>query len=344
MKGILNAKRGIEILSRFEGSSILVIGDIMVDQFIWGKVSRVSPEAPVPVVKVTSENLCLGGATNVVNNVRSLGGKVMVCGVIGDDEMGKRLISDLTSFGIDTGGVMVDKDRPTTVKTRIIAHNQQVVRYDRESTSEISIDTMQRIISYLKRNLDSLNAIIISDYGKGVTSSELIKEVIHCVRENGKIISVDPKVNNFSFYKGVTVITPNNDEASEAGGIEIKDEKTLLRVGEILLNKLACELLLITRGEDGMTLFERDGETTHIPTLAKNVYDVTGAGDTVISVLTLALTAGATLKEASAIANYAAGIAVGELGTATIAKSELVEIIKGMESEKDEQTQGSSTS
>ncbi|MFH1623847.1 MAG: D-glycero-beta-D-manno-heptose-7-phosphate kinase [Pseudomonadota bacterium] len=329
MKRLLGGKRGLEILSRFEYSTILVIGDIMVDQFIWGKVSRISPEAPVPVVNVTSESLRLGGATNVVNNICSLDGKVLVCGVVGDDDTGEKLTNNLRVLGIDTDGVIVERGRSTTVKTRIIAHSQQVVRYDREDTSEINLDSVQKIISYLRKNLESLDAVIISDYGKGTISRELVREVIRLVRDNGKVIAVDPKVNNFSFYRGVTVITPNNSEASQATGIEIKDKESLLRVGEILLNKLACKSLLVTRGEEGMTLFESNGHITHIPAQAKEVYDVTGAGDTVISALTLALTAGATLKEASAIANYAAGIVVGEVGTATVTRNELIKAIKG---------------
>ena len=328
MKKILSTGRGVEILTKFEDSCILVIGDIMVDEFIRGKVSRISPEAPVPVVEVESESLQLGGATNVVNNIHSLEGKVLVCGAVGDDEMGRRVISNLTQLGIDTDGVIVESEKRTTVKTRVIAHNQQVVRYDRENISDIRLGTLEKIISYLKKNLSELDAVILSDYGKGVISEQLIREVLHIARKNGKIISVDPKVDNFPLYKDVTVITPNNEEASQASGIRIKDEDTLLRVGEILLNRLACQLLLITRGEGGMTLFERDGEVTHIPTLAKEVYDVTGAGDTVISVMTLALTCGATLKEASAIANFAAGIVVGEVGTATVTRDELKEVIR----------------
>lgn len=328
MRRILSTRRGLEIISKFEKSKILVIGDIMVDQFVWGKVSRISPEAPVPVVNVTSESLLLGGAANVVNNIYSLDGKVMVCGVVGNDAMGNKLIGDLRDMGVDTDGIIVENDRPTTVKTRIIAHSQQVVRYDREDISEISLDSMQKVISYLRKNLNGLDAVIISDYGKGVVSEQLIREVLRIVRDNEKIICVDPKVSKFSFYKGVTVITPNNNEASEASGIEIKDEDTLQRVGEILLNKLACKLLLITRGEEGMTLFEDNGDVTHIPTLAKEVYDVTGAGDTVISALTLGLTAGASLKEAAVIANYAAGIVVGEIGTAAVTRDELIEAIK----------------
>lgn len=334
MKRILSTKRGLEVISRFEDSRILVIGDMMVDEFIRGKVSRISPEAPVPVVNVISEDLQLGGASNVVNNIFSLGGEVLVCGVVGDDEPGRKMINDLMGMGINTEGVIVEKGRPTTVKTRIIAHGQQVVRYDREDISQINLDSMQRIISYLKRKLDSLDAVLVSDYGKGVVSEQLIREILHLVGDTGKIISVDPKVNNFSFYKGVTVITPNSNEAGEAAGIEIKDEETLLRVGEILLNKLGCKLLLITRGEEGMMLFESGGEITQIPTIAREVYDVTGAGDTVISTLTVALTAGATLKEASAIANYAAGIVVGEAGTAAVTRSKLKDVIKGRKVKK----------
>jgi len=336
MQRIVEFKRALEIISRFKDSRILVIGDIMMDEFIWGKVSRISPEAPVPVVNVTSESQLLGGAANVVNNIVSLEGNILVCGVVGDDEIGKKIVNDLKGLGIDINGVIIEKGRPATVKTRIVAQGQQIVRYDREDSSQINQDSTHRIISYLKRNLDSLDAVIFSDYGKGIISEQLIRDVLNLVRDSGKIISVDPKVNNFPFYKDVTVITPNNIEASEASGIEIRDEETLLRAGEILLNRLACKLLLITLGEEGMMLFESSGETTHIRTCAKEVYDVTGAGDTVVSVLTMALTSGSTLKEASALANYAAGIVVGELGTAVVTKSKLLEVIR-----KDEQSETS---
>jgi D-beta-D-heptose 7-phosphate kinase/D-beta-D-heptose 1-phosphate adenosyltransferase len=336
MKRVLDAKRGMKVLSRFQESNVLVLGDIMLDEFIWGKVSRISPEAPVPVVNVTSESFRLGGATNVVNNIFSLGGNVYVCGVVGDDENGEKLVNSLMDMGIDTTGIIIEKGRPTSVKTRVIANNQQVVRYDREDISNINLNSMQKIISYIRTNLDSIDAIIISDYGKGIVSEQLIREIRILVGDNDKIISVDPKVNHFSYYKGVTVITPNNIEAGEATGIEIEDEETLLRVGEVLLDRLACKLLLITRGEEGMTLFEKGGDITHIPTLAKEVYDVTGAGDTVISALTLALTAGASLKEASAIANYAAGIVVGEVGTATVTVENLKDAIKSNRVIKDE--------
>ncbi|MDY6853349.1 MAG: D-glycero-beta-D-manno-heptose-7-phosphate kinase [Thermodesulfobacteriota bacterium] len=328
MKRVLDAKKGLEVISGFQESKVLVLGDIMLDEFIWGRVSRISPEAPVPVVNVTSGSFRLGGATNVVNNIFSLGAKVYVCGVVGDDENGEKLINSLMDMGIDTTGVIIEKDRSTSVKTRVIANNQQIVRYDREDTFQITNNSMQKIISYLIKNMDSIDAIIISDYGKGIVSEQLIREIRILIKDNDKIISVDPKVNHFSYYKGVTVITPNNIEASEAAGIEIKDEKTLLQVGEILLGRLACKLLLITRGEEGMTLFEKSGDITHIPTLAKEVYDVTGAGDTVISALTLALTAGASLKEASVIANYAAGIVVGEVGTAAITVEKLKDALK----------------
>ena len=336
MKRVLDAKKGLKVISRFQESNVLVLGDIMLDEFVWGKVSRISPEAPVPVVNVTSGSFRLGGATNVVNNIFSLGGKVYVCGVVGDDGNGEKLINSLMDMGIDTTGVIIEKDRPTSVKTRVIANNQQVVRYDREETSEINHNSMQKVISYLRKNIDSIDAIIISDYGKGIVCEQLIREIRILIGDSDKIISVDPKVNHFSYYKGVTVITPNNIEASQAAGIEIKDEKTLLQVGEILLGRLACKLLLITRGEEGMTLFEESGDITHIPTLAKEVYDVTGAGDTVISALTLALTAGASLKEASAIANYAAGIVVGEVGTSAITVEKLKDAIKGNRVIKDE--------
>lgn len=314
-----------EVLRNFPKANVLVIGDIMVDEYIWGKVSRISPEAPVPVVNVTKETLLLGGAANVVNNIRSLGGKVCLAGVIGPDDMGRRVIHDLRRIGVDTEGVIVEHERPTTVKTRIVAHSQQMVRYDRESKGLITSDSIEKIVSYIKSSLDTIDAVVISDYSKGVVSERLIKDVLNIA--NGKTIVVDPKMSNFPFYAGVTAITPNHHEAAEGAGIKINDENDVLTAGRIILEKLKCKSVLITMGEEGMSLFEENGDITHIPTVAKEVYDVTGAGDTVISAFTLALAAGADFKEAAYLSNYAAGIVVGKVGTATVAADELKDVM-----------------
>ncbi|HLB05347.1 MAG TPA: D-glycero-beta-D-manno-heptose-7-phosphate kinase [Thermodesulfobacteriota bacterium] len=315
-----------DVLNSFPNARVLVIGDIMMDEYIWGKVSRISPEAPVPVVNVTKETLLLGGAANVVNNIRSLGGKVYLAGVIGPDDMGRKVIRDLRSKEIDTDGVIVEHDRPTTVKTRIVAHSQQMVRYDRESKGLIAPDSIQKIISYLNSILNAIDAVVISDYSKGVISGQLLKEVLKAA--GGKTIVVDPKMGNFPFYTGITAMTPNHHEAAEGAGITISNENDVITAGRILLEKLKCKSILITRGEEGMSLFEANGDVTHIPTVAKEIYDVTGAGDTVISAFTLALAAGAGFKEAAYLSNYAAGIVVGKVGTAAVTADELREVIK----------------
>jgi D-beta-D-heptose 7-phosphate kinase/D-beta-D-heptose 1-phosphate adenosyltransferase len=315
-------------IPRLKDARILVLGDLMVDEYIWGNVSRISPEAPVPVVNVTSESLRLGGAGNVVNNIHSLGGKVWLCGVVGNDAMGRKVVHDLRKMGVDTRGVVVEPERVTTVKTRIIAQHQQVVRYDREVVLPIQPESIRQILAFLDENLNRLDAVLISDYAKGVVCESLVKEVRSSALKGGKILAVDPKVKNVPLFQGVTIITPNHYEAGEAAGIWIRSEEDLLKAGRTLLENLRAESILITRGEKGMTLFESKGDVTHIPTVAKEVFDVTGAGDTVISVLTMALAIGVPAREAAFLSNYAAGIVVGEIGTATLKTADLEDAVR----------------
>lgn len=323
-----NIKRFNSCIDRFSSTRILVVGDIVLDHYIWGKVSRISPEAPVPVVNVTKESLLLGGATNVVQNIHALGGSVSVCGVIGTDEAGRQLQRLLHSQKISTDGLIIESTRPTTIKTRIIAHSQQVVRFDREIKDRIEKDTHKNVFEFVKRQIASgLDAIVISDYCKGVVTKELVKDIVRLAKKNRVIVSVDPKVSHFGMYSGATILTPNANEAAIGSKIEIEDEQSLLRAGKLLLKNLHCAAVLITRGEHGMSLFEQGGKVTHIPTVARNVYDVTGAGDTVISALTLAMAAGASMLDAARISNYAAGIVVGIVGTATVRSEELKESI-----------------
>lgn len=322
--------KGIDIDSLIAGfgkTTILVIGDIMIDEFIWGTVTRISPEAPVPVVAVNRETLLLGGAANVVHNVHSLGGRVLLAGVVGDDQMGEKIKQLLEAEGISSEGVVVQEGRRTTIKTRVIAHSQQVVRFDRESRAPISEESQQVLISYLDRHWKEADGVIVSDYGKGLITPRLMSYILERRRGDGKLVAVDPKMGNFDLYKGVTVVTPNRQEAESAAGRQIVDEASLMEVGRILLERFASEAVLITRGEEGMTLFERGGEVIDVPTVAKEVYDVTGAGDTVISTMTLALAAGNPFAEAAVVANYAAGIVVGKVGTATVTPEELREAI-----------------
>ena len=319
-----SSNRLASLIDRFPKAHILVVGDMMLDHYIWGSVTRISPEAPVPVVSVTKESLLLGAAANVVNNVHALGGRVSLCGVIGHDDAGRQLVHELRTRGIDTDGLIVENDRPTTIKTRVIAHNQQVVRFDRETKNGIEADTHTRIFEYVQQQAKKgLDGIILSDYSKGVVTKELVRDIVRLANRKGIIVSVDPKVNHFGMYSGVTILTPNTKEASLGSKIEIEDDASLMKAGVLFLKQLKCAAVLITRGEHGMSLFERSGRVTHIPTMAQEVFDVTGAGDTVISALTLAMAAGAGVVDAARISNYAAGIVVGVVGTATVQPAEL---------------------
>jgi D-beta-D-heptose 7-phosphate kinase/D-beta-D-heptose 1-phosphate adenosyltransferase len=329
MKKIMTRKRAFEIIENFSNSSVLVIGDIMIDHFIWGSVTRISPEAPVPVVEVRSDNYMLGGCANVLNNVFSLGGKAYVTGAIGSDDMGERLLGELRTRHIDTEGIIVEEGRPTTLKTRIVAHSQQVVRFDRESRRPIHSESVKKIVKYIEKVIDKPGAIVISDYNKGVVSAHLLDGIREVKAGKGIIVCVDPKQNDFSLYRGFDIITPNHHEAGRAAGVEIMDGRDIVKIGRALLDKFDFQALLITHGEEGMTLFERKDKATHtaFPAEAREVFDVTGAGDTVIGVFALCVASGATFKEAAALANYAAGIAVGKVGTATISRDELREVL-----------------
>ncbi len=315
------------LLNEFSGRRVLVLGDLMLDHYIWGTVKRISPEAPVPVVDVNSESLLLGGAGNVLNNILGLGGQVSFCSVIGSDSAGQWIKERMASKGVDLAGLIVEAKRPTTKKTRIIAHQQQVVRFDHEDRSVLPAKTNRLLVDYVLRELPRVDCLAISDYSKGVVTSYLLRKVLPAAREQGIPIIVDPKVNHFNLYKNVTLVTPNNLEASQASGIDIHDESSLLKAGEAILKKLSCDAALITRGEHGMSLFEKDGAITHIPTDAKAVFDVTGAGDTVLSTLSLALAVGAPLPDAARLSNLAAGIVVGIVGTAAIERKMLQQML-----------------
>jgi D-beta-D-heptose 7-phosphate kinase/D-beta-D-heptose 1-phosphate adenosyltransferase len=313
-----------KIIDRFPATRVLVVGDVMMDHYVWGSVSRISPEAPVPVVNVTRETRLLGAAANVVNNIRSLGGQVDICGVIGHDDAGKQLQHLLHARGVPTDGLIMEPGRSTTIKTRVIAHHQQVVRFDRETREGISRETRQKIFRRVAEKADEgIDAIVISDYCKGVVTRDLVRDIVRLANKRGIIVSVDPKVSHFGIYRGVTILTPNTKEASLGARIDIDDDESLLRAGKGLLKRLVCEAVLITRSEQGMSLFEKSGRITHIPTVARDVFDVTGAGDTVISALTVSMAAGAKVGDAAMISNYAAGIVVGVVGTATVSPEQL---------------------
>ncbi len=317
-------ERFLQCLERFKKARILVIGDFILDQFVWGTVDRISPEAPVPVVNVQRESYMPGGALNVANNIHSLGGIVYPCGVVGRDLTGRMLVKTIRSEGIDTDGIIYDSTRPTSLKTRVIAHSQQVVRFDREKTADVSEEALKRIIHFVKRRISSVDAVIIEDYGKGVIQPKLLKQVVSLAKGFRKPVLVDPKEKNFPYYTGVTGITPNRKEAYAGSGLNHAAKNySIEEAGRKLLRKLKTKAVLITLGEDGMALFERNGTGVKIPTTAREVYDVSGAGDTVIAVFGLALAAGAGMKDAAVLSNLAAGIVVGKLGTATVLPAEL---------------------
>jgi rfaE bifunctional protein kinase chain/domain len=318
----MNRKRVEEILNRFTGKTILVVGDVMLDEFIWGKVERISPEAPVPVVRVDEETYRLGGSGNVAANIRSLEGRAIPIGVIGRDTAADRLIDLLQQFHIEASG-LVRAERPTTVKTRIIAHNQQVVRADRESREQMPASVNDDLIGLFIQNLTRAVAVIVSDYDKGVVNRDLLSKILPHARDAGVPVFLDPKVHHANDYQPITMITPNHREAELLTGIVIEDESTLEEAGRKLLQRFHCECALITRGEEGMSVFNANG-SHHLPTFAREVFDVTGAGDTVIATLALARAGGATMEEAATLANHAAGIVVGKVGTATVSRSELL--------------------
>lgn len=316
-----------QYIQRFPQASVLVVGDLILDHYVMGRVSRISPEAPVPVVHVESESLRLGGAANVFNNILALGGKADLCGVIGADESGRLLMKELGNKRSGRGGVVIDHDRPTTRKSRVIAHNQQIVRYDIEGRTELKAPMQRKIIRYVESRLRELSCVVVSDYAKGVVTATLMSEITRLAALRKIPVIVDPKVEHFGFYKGVTVITPNHFEATQAAGVHGDDNQSINEAGAMIRQRLGCQSVLITRGERGMSLYEADGASWHLPTQARQVYDVTGAGDTVIGTLALALSTGASIKTGAILANYAAGIVVGMVGTATVTPRQLLEAL-----------------
>jgi D-beta-D-heptose 7-phosphate kinase/D-beta-D-heptose 1-phosphate adenosyltransferase len=312
-----------KLIDRFTGKKILVLGDVMLDEYIWGKVSRISPEAPIPVVHVQRENALPGGAANVANNLRALGGQVILAGVVGTDDAARRMTVLLKREGVNTDLLIRDASRPTITKTRVIAHSQQVVRIDRETSQEVSRRVVAQLLEGIERRMRRVDAVIISDYNKGLLTDALAQGVIALARQHSKPVTGDPKPENLAKFQGVDLISPNQLEAEKASGIRITNRSSLHAAGKAILDLLHCEAVLITRGEEGMSLFERGGHVSHVPTVAREVYDVSGAGDTVIPALTLCLAAGGNFREAAVAANCAAGITVAEVGVATTTQAEL---------------------
>jgi D-glycero-beta-D-manno-heptose-7-phosphate kinase len=317
-------------IARFAGCRVLVIGDLMLDEFLWGKVSRISPEAPVPVVHVTGETYYPGGAANVARNLRDLGAETILLGLAGADSHGDRLCYLLEESGIRTAGVLRDPNRPTTVKTRIIARNQQVVRVDRERVAAIDADQRERMMRFVDDSMERCDGIVVADYGKGALDQDLADHIARIARDRNKVLTVDPHPHTPLVWKGATAIKPNRIEAFHAAGHRLTPpidpataDEALIRAARALQQSWQPGSLLVTLGEQGMLLFESGADPYHIPTRAKEVFDVSGAGDTAIAVLTLALISGATPRESADLANLAAGIVVGKLGTATVTAEEL---------------------
>jgi len=311
-------------LSRLPERRIVVVGDVMLDQYVWGEAVRISPEAPVPILEVVKESLRLGGAANVARNIASLGGSVELYSVVGADGGADDLRRVLDDHRIDAGGLFEDPSRPTTLKTRIVASRQQVVRVDRERRDALAGELRERFLDRVLARVVEADGVIVSDYGKGVVDLEFMEELGKVAHAHGTFVCVDPKESHFHQYQHVTVVTPNVHEASAAAGIAIRDLDTLEAAGRRLLGQLQSEGVLVTRGSEGMSLFRPDQPTTHIPVMAREVYDVTGAGDTVIAVFTAARVAGATFEQAAVLSNAAAAVVVGEIGTASVTPEELL--------------------
>jgi D-beta-D-heptose 7-phosphate kinase/D-beta-D-heptose 1-phosphate adenosyltransferase len=321
---MLTKIRVTEILNALRDRNVVVLGDVMLDEFVWGDVTRISPEAPVPVVDVRRESVHLGGAANVLANLLALGARGTVVGVIGADEAGKRLRENLRLLGsADENNLLVDEARPSTLKTRIIAHSQLVVRTDRESRLPVNEKLETRIIDCLKEAVHDADAFVVSDYDKGVVTPRILREILPFAYERVPVL-IDPKLRNFAHYRPATLVTPNHHEALRMSNSEDHSDDGSHQAAKVIREKLGCDAVLITRGDRGMMLLEADGQPVYVETAAREVYDVTGAGDTVIAALAAALATGATMVEAATLANHAAGIVVGKVGTATATADELI--------------------
>lgn len=316
-----------QILDQGYQKKILVLGDLMLDRYLWGRVSRISPEAPVPIVDIEEEEIRLGGAGNVANNLIGLGAIPVISGVVGDDDWGRLFRSILQEKRLNDQGLIIDEGRPTTMKTRIIGNDQHIARVDREKTLPVDRDIQARIFSFVEDIISDIEGVIIQDYNKGVVVSELIRNVIRLANDHHKTVSADPKFSNFWELKGVTLFKPNKKEAEEALAKRIQSDEDLVRAGKQLIDKLEAQAVLITRGKEGMVLFEGNQPHKFLPTRARKVADVSGAGDTVIATSTFALAAGTSIEEAVTLANYAAGLVCEEVGVVPVDGKKLVQSI-----------------
>jgi rfaE bifunctional protein kinase chain/domain len=323
---LLSQPRAQKLISSFHGANIVVLGDLMLDEFVWGEVTRISPEAPVPVVDIRRESIHLGGAANVLANLITLGATATVIGVVGDDAAAERLRGELLQVGAKNAvdDLIVDPARPTTTKTRIIAHNQLVVRADRERRNPVDDQTADKIVEALKRALAEATAFVVSDYDKGAVTSRILNQILPFASARNIPVLIDPKIRNFASYRPASLITPNHHEALRLTNTEEDTDEGLKIAAGRIRSQLGCDAVLITRGEQGMMLVEGNAEPVYVPTVAREVYDVTGAGDTVIATLAASLAVGASMVEAAILANHAAGVVVGKVGTATTTGLELL--------------------
>ena len=310
-------------LNDFQDIKALVIGDLMIDEYLWGSVDRISPEAPVPVVSIEKESHALGGAGNVIHNLVAMGAGVSAIGTAGTGKAGRMIFEKLEDLGIETDGIISEPQRPTTRKTRVIASNQQVLRIDKEIKKNINNNTLEKLVKIIENKISDIDLIILSDYDKGLVIKELIQQTVKLAKKYNILTLADPKALNFSKYELVSTLTPNKKEASLAANMDIKSNQDIFAAGEILMDKIKLDRLLITCGKDGMILFEKSKKPYIIESQAQQVFDVSGAGDTVISLLGLGLATGATFKESAMVANAAAGIVVAKLGAATPSMDEL---------------------
>jgi len=322
MGGIMN--KLIKIVEQFKNKKILVVGDVMLDKYIWGEVSRISPEAPVQVVNVVKESYAPGGASNAANNVAALGAQVFMVGVVGKDSTKKKLVKELKTRNIDVNGLIDGENKRTILKVRVIGRSQQLIRFDYEKKGYVDTKTENNILDFISNKIDEIDAIIVSDYAKGVITKHLMEKLMTLCNKRNKIIVVDPKPKNKEFYRNATLITPNSIEAQQMSSFQEEEfsDSDIEKIGKQLLEELNSNIL-ITKGEKGMSLFEKNGKTTSIPTFAKEVYDIVGAGDTVVASVALALASQASFEDAAIIANHAAGITVGKVGTSTVSTEEL---------------------
>ncbi|RMG62787.1 MAG: D-glycero-beta-D-manno-heptose-7-phosphate kinase [Calditrichaeota bacterium] len=321
----LDASRIQQLIQSGYGKQIVVLGDLMVDRYLWGKVSRISPEAPVPVIDIDDEEIRFGGAANVAYNLISLGARPLVVGVVGLDQWGKIFHSMLLDKNLRGDGLVMDESRPTTLKTRIIGNSQHIARVDRESTAPIGPAIQEKIFQFVASVIDEVEGIIFEDYNKGVLVPELFHRIIELARQRDKFVAVDPKFDHFLEYRGVTLFKPNRKETEEALAMRLNGREALEKAGRLLLERLQAKGVLITLGAEGMALFQPDREPLLMPTQARKVADVSGAGDTVIATLAYALAGGAGFEEAMTLANFAAGLVCEEVGVVPVDRQRLID-------------------